>query len=415
MRILHTSDWHLGKRLGGFSRLDEQRQVLAEVVAVANRYDVDLVLVAGDLWDVYNPASEAVALLYQTLKALSGGGRRPVVAIAGNHDAPERVEAAVMLAAENGIILSGFPDTNPCQSPALAGATVINSAPGFIELLTSRCAWPVRLLLTPYANEFRLRQFLGIDTTAGLREALQARWHELAAKYCSPLGINLLVGHLFMNSGGGDRPEEPVEEARPITTVGGAGEMWASMVPPQIQYVAMGHLHRRIITADSPVPVVYPGSILQYSFAEAGQPKSVEIVEVQPGRSPVFFPVVLSGVRPLIRHTASSPDEALQWLATVPPDGYIELTVNTPSFLSAETVKAFHTVHQGIVQIVPRHERVEGEQEGDRAPLPDPAAEIRLLFAAYFRSRHGTEPNQALEALFDEVMMGGDGEPRPHD
>ncbi|MDD2965719.1 MAG: exonuclease subunit SbcD [Bacteroidales bacterium] len=404
MRILHTSDWHLGKRLGPFARIDEQRRVLADVVAVANRCDVDLVLVAGDLWDVYNPSSDAVALLYQTLKELGGGGRRPVVAIAGNHDAPERVEAAEMLAHESGIILCGFPDTQPCLSGSLAGAVVLRSAPGFIELQTSRCPWPVRLLLTPYANEFRLRQYLGIDATVGLREALQDRWKRLSDEYCTPGGVNLLVGHLFMTSGGGDRPEEPLDEARPITTVGGAGEMWASMVPSQIQYVAMGHLHRRIVTAGSPAPVVYPGSILQYSFAEAGQPKSVEVVELEPGVSPVFHPVGLQGVQPLIRHQASSAEAALQWLELAPKDAYIELTVNTPAFLASEMVKAFHSAHPGIVQIVPRNEVVAGNEELGATPLPDPAAEIRTLFSDYFRSRHGANPDEALESLFGEVI-----------
>ncbi|MDD3666650.1 MAG: hypothetical protein PHQ65_15390 [Bacteroidales bacterium] len=128
------------------------------------------------------------------------------------------------------------------------------------------------------------------------------------------------------------------------------------------------------------------------------------MVELEPGVSPVFHPVGLQGVQPLIRHQASSAEAALQWLELAPKDAYIELTVNTPAFLASEMVKAFHSAHPGIVQIVPRNEVVAGNEELGATPLPDPAAEIRTLFSDYFRSRHGANPDEALESLFGEVI-----------
>ena len=88
MRALHTSDWHVGKRIGRFDRSDEYAEVIAEVVAIADREEVDLVLHSGDLFDRPMPPVPSLKMALDGLVALSAGGRRPVVAIAGNHDSP---------------------------------------------------------------------------------------------------------------------------------------------------------------------------------------------------------------------------------------------------------------------------------------------------------------------------------------
>src|SRR5690606_20256230 len=109
MKILHTGDWHLGKRLDHFSRLDEQRAVLSEICEIADKEKVDAVIVAGDLFDAFNPPVEAMELLYRTLRKLSHEGRRPVIAIAGNHDSADRIDAPDTLARECGILFIGYP------------------------------------------------------------------------------------------------------------------------------------------------------------------------------------------------------------------------------------------------------------------------------------------------------------------
>lgn len=404
MRILHTSDWHLGKRLGQFSRLLEQRVVLAEIVDYTNRIHADVVVVSGDLWDAFNPSADASELLYNTLKELTNNGQRLVVAIAGNHDAPERVEAPEMLARECGILLCGYPFTRPSSFHLAGGAAITVTAPGFAEITIPGFTYALRLLLTPYANEFRMRKFLGINSTEGLREALQKHWQKTVDMYCDSKGVNILVSHLFMTDGKIVKPEEPIDEARPIVTVGGAGEMFASMVPAGIQYVAMGHLHRRIITARDPIPVVYPGSILQYSFSEAGQPKYVEVVDVEPGKTAQHQAYELREVWPLIRYKAESTEAAIQWLSGLPKEAYVEITILTPDFLSAEYVKAIHSSHPGIVQIIPLREQTSSDGSGQHLSLPDPGKEIGQLFVEYFESRHGVLPDKNTMALFEEVI-----------
>ena len=90
VRVLHTSDWHVGKAIRGRSRAAEHQAVLAEIAGVAEREDVDLVIVAGDLFDTAAPTPEAERIVYRALLDLAAGGR-PVVVVAGNHDSAARL------------------------------------------------------------------------------------------------------------------------------------------------------------------------------------------------------------------------------------------------------------------------------------------------------------------------------------
>ncbi len=110
MKILHTADWHLGKKLYDFSRIEEQRAVLEEICQIADSQNADVIVIAGDLYDTFNPPTEATELFYQTLNKLAKNGTRPVIAIAGNHDSADRIEAPDPLAKACGIFFSGFPN-----------------------------------------------------------------------------------------------------------------------------------------------------------------------------------------------------------------------------------------------------------------------------------------------------------------
>ena len=147
MKILHTADWHLGKRLQDFQRLTGTTRCIGRNNSeVANREDVDLVLVAGDLFDTFNPDPKAEDLLYSTLKELTANGRRTVVAIAGNHDNPDRIEAQDHFGRECGIIFAGFPKTEVRSYELSCEAKLLCSAPGFIELKLPRHDYPIRII-----------------------------------------------------------------------------------------------------------------------------------------------------------------------------------------------------------------------------------------------------------------------------
>lgn len=400
MKILHTADWHLGKRLESYSRLDEQREVLAEICQIADEQQVDLVLIAGDLFDTFNPSIEAVDLFYKTLRKLTNNGKRPVVAIAGNHDSPERIEAPDPLARECGIFFAGFPDTKISNVELDSGIKVKGLENGFVEIQLPQFAYPLRLLLTPYANELRLRTCFDSDKETELRDLLAAHWKNLAEQYCDTAGVNMLMAHLFFAEQGKPQEKEP-EDERSVLQVGGAQAIYTSCIPAQIQYTALGHLHRYIRMGEKEKPVVYSSSPLAYSFAEADQDKFVILIEAEPNKAVKMEKIKLSAGKRLLRKRFDNIETCINWLQEN-PNTLLELTIVTDEFLTGLERKQIYDAHDGIVTIIPEVRSLK-EQESEAAQL-DPGGDIRSLFQSYFVSKLGQEPNQELLDLFDEVL-----------
>lgn len=406
MKLLHTSDWHLGKRLEDFSRIEEQLAVLQEICEIADREKVDAVLVAGDLFDTFNPPTEAVDLFYRTLKRLTNTGGRPVIAIAGNHDSPDRIEAPDPLARACGIIFAGYPNSVVPRFELESGLKVIESEEGFIEIRLPGIEAPLRLLLTPYANEFRLKTYLGHENSEEeLRTVLQERWQELATKYCDSRGVNILVNHLYIMKKDGLMPEEPADE-KPILHVGGAQVIYTENIPGQIQYTAIGHLHRMHRVDSSPGPVYYSGSPLSYSFAEANQKKYVLLVDAEPGKVATVREIELSKGKKLLRKRAEGIDVAIEWL-TENQDSLVELTMVTDTFLTARERKQLFGAHDGIVAIIPEVKNASEMLTGTRKNI-DLTKTMEELFAGYFRHEKGQEPNAEVMNLFTEILAEED-------
>ncbi|MFD2572244.1 exonuclease SbcCD subunit D [Spirosoma soli] len=403
MKILHTADWHLGKRLQDFQRLQEQQNVLDEIVQIADREQVDLVLIAGDLFDTFNPDPKAEDLLYSMLKKLSVGGRRPVVAIAGNHDNPDRIEAQDHFARECGIIFAGFPKTEVQSYELSCEAKLLRSAPGFVEIKLPRHTAPVRIILTPYANETRMRSYFGLTSFGDeLRQELQQHWATLADTYMDKRGVNLLMAHLFVMKRGGEQPEESDDE-RSILQVGGASVVYTDMIPPQVQYTALGHLHRYQEIAGGPSPVIYSSSPLAYSFAEADQQKFVVLIEAKPGKPVVFTPKSLSTGKRLLRPKFKRVDDAVDWLKQN-PDCYAEITLQTPTYLTSEERRQLQQAHESLVTIIPDVRDITVDDQ-EAAPAIDLTQSIETLFTDYFKNKNkGQKPNERLQQLFKEIL-----------
>lgn len=402
MKILHTADWHLGKRLLDYHRIEEQRAVLNEIVEVAEREAVDLVLIAGDLFDTFNPSAEAEDLLYSILKRLSKGGQRAVVAIAGNHDNPDRIEAQDHFARECNIILAGFPLTQ--LRPFDCDIKLLRTAPGFVELELPNHTFPVRLILTPYANENRMRAYFGLTNTASeLQQRLQAHWEALADEYMDDAGVNLLMAHLFVMKRGGEQPEECENEKSIL--IGGASIIYSDLIPAQIQYAALGHLHRYQQIAGATCPVVYSSSPLAYSFAEANQQKYIVLMEVEPGQPAQVTPMPLQMGKRLMRQKFTHVADALAWLQAN-PDCYPEITLQTPTYLTGEEQRQLRQAHKHLVTIIP-DVRIVDTTKAETVPdqFIDPGQSMDVLFADYFKTKNkGQQPNERLLNLFQEIL-----------
>lgn len=400
MKILHTADWHLGKRLEKFSRLEEQRIVLDEIITIANDEDVDVVLVAGDLFDAFNPSTEAIELLYKSLKRLTNNGKRLVVAIAGNHDSPDRVDAPDSLARACGILFAGYPQTSFVKEALDCGISINHSEPGFIELMLPQYDYPLRLIVTPYANEYRMKTFLGASNEEDeLRNLLERQWLNLAEKYCDNKGVNVLIGHLFVMKKGEVPPEEP-EDEKPILHIGGAQAIYSENIPKQMQYVALGHLHRYQEIDKIRMPIVYSSSPLSYSFAEAGQQKYVVIVDLKPNEVAVFKQRPLTTGKPLHKKRFEDINDAKEWLQQN-QDTWVELTILSDDFMNAEDRRSLLQMHEGIVTIIPELRNTSGLANDSKSI--DLSQSVDELFVQYFVYKNKQQPSEEILKLFKEI------------
>jgi DNA repair protein SbcD/Mre11 len=267
MRILHTSDWHVGRTIRGRSRAQEHRAVLAEIVAIAHEREVDLVLVAGDQFDTGAPSPEAEAIVYRALLDLAATGAH-VVVLAGNHDNPRRWSAIRPLLELGNVHLA---------------ATIARPDQGGVLDLPTRTGELARVALVPFLSQRTVvtgDQLMGGDAAqhAGTYAQRARRIVEaLTADFGSGDTVDLVAGHLTVASaepvlGGGERQ---------------AHTIFDYVVPPQVfpsnaHYVALGHLHlpHRV---PGPAPTWYCGSPLHLDFGEADRgAKQVLVVDVTP-------------------------------------------------------------------------------------------------------------------------------------
>lgn len=400
MKILHTADWHLGKRLEHVPRLPEQHDVLDEICRIAEAEDVDMVLIAGDIFDQPNPPIEALELFYATLRRLSKDGRRAVVGIAGNHDAPDRIAAPDPLARANGIFLLGYPAGVLRPTTLPSGLSLTESGPGWARFRFPHIDFSINLILTPYANGLRLRKAVSPENSEeSVTELLVKHWEEAAASACQASGINILMTHLMLLPEGEKAPAES-EDERTILTPGGLQGIPTRHLPAGLDYVAVGHLHRKQQLKGGPCPVVYAGSPLAYSMSEAGQQKEVTILEATPGQIS-YRAVALNTGKPLERKRFEDVNEALTWLADH-PDSWVELTMATSGYLRAADRQALFKAHKGIVSLIPE---VDDEAMGHlHKKHVDITQDMETLFQGFFESKKGQKPSEELLTLFREVL-----------
>jgi DNA repair protein SbcD/Mre11 len=281
VKLLHTSDWHVGKVLKGQARLDEQIKALGQIVEVAKAERPDLVIVAGDLYDTASPTADATKVVTRALSALKGSGAE-VVAIGGNHDNGPALDALRPWADAAGISLRGA--VSPRQKDHIIAGTTERGE-----------NW--RLVALPFLSQrFAVRASEMFDLTDA--EATQTYADHIArlieALTASAFGtdtINLITTHLTVlgaTQGGGEREAHTIMGyAVPVT-----------VFPQSAHFVALGHLHRAQ-TVPGPCPVHYSGSPLAIDFGEAENLSGVSIVDVTRDTSAKVRTVPITAATPL--------------------------------------------------------------------------------------------------------------------
>lgn len=354
MKLLHTADWHLGARLQGRSRLPEQHNLLADICGIAERENVDLVVIAGDIFDTYSPPVEAERLYFETLARLADGGRRAVAVIGGNHDSPDRLIASDPIARSHGVITLGRPTDEPGLFDLGSGRIAcIESTPSFARLRVASGS-TIALILLPYPSESRLFELLSdsIDDEVGARRNYNDRLREimegLADRFIEgePTAI---VSHLFVDGGREGGSERPIQ-------VGGAYSVHYSTFPTA-GYIALGHLHApQEYRTPSGSIVRYSGSILQNGFGEAGQKKSVTIVEFT-DEQVHHRDVPLNGGRPLVRIATSSLADLRSRLDALEGDPWIGIDFTLVDGVAPEDLDDIRRSNTSIVDVAFLHDR----------------------------------------------------------
>lgn len=245
MKFLHLADLHLGKRVNGFSMLEDQAHILRQILAILDDEQPDGVLIAGDVYDKSVPSVEAVELLDGFLTELRARSV-PVLLISGNHDSPERLAFGGRVMDSCGIHIS------PVYDGALAPVT-LHDAFG-----------PVHVWLLPFVKPAHVRRWF---PDADIESYTDAVAEAVAHMDIDTAARNVLVTHQFVTGGTRSGSEE--------LSVGGTDNVDSGVFAP-FDYVALGHLHgAQHIGRET---IRYAGSPLKYSFSEARQHKSVTVV-----------------------------------------------------------------------------------------------------------------------------------------
>ena len=376
MRIVHTSDWHVGKLLRGESRLDEHRRVLAEIADVTRDARADLVLVVGDVFESAAPSPEAEQVAWEALLALRATGAE-VVVVAGNHDHAGAFEAVRPVFAELGIVLAGRvtrPELGGVLTRSLAGA-------------------PVHIALLPWVQRqhvLRSEQLLELEDAEGI-QLYAERVRRMIERLCAdfrPDSVNLVAAHAYVRGGqrgGGER----------ITTLADEYFVAPHSFPPSVSYVALGHLHRRQ-RIEAGVPIWYSGSPLQVDFGDDLDPRGVNLIDVEPGLPPKVEAVALTS--PARLATIRGRLDELPSLATAARADHVRVVVDEPARPGlADEVQTLVPNAVEITVVAPERERTDrpdAREHTRHAP--------RDLFRSYLDNA-GHAADDGLLGLFDEL------------
>jgi exonuclease SbcD len=397
VRILHTSDWHLGRLFHRASLLDEQTQALARIVELTRTERVDLVVIAGDLYDRSVPPADAVELFDRTLLELHRTGAT-VVAISGNHDSAVRVGYADRLMEQLGVSVRGD----------------VGRIGEAIELTPPDGGEPVRVypvpFLDPLATSHHARRDLDADNTdsgvAGDGDGSSARarfthhdamaWAmdrvrtDLAAH---PGARSVVVAHTFLTGG------DPSASERELSL--GHVDQVGMSVFDGIDYVALGHLHQR--QSFDGGRVAYSGSPLPYSFSEASNIASVRLVDLAVDGSLSVEQIPLGVGRGL--HTISGElDELLADESLTPAESGWVRVVLTDRQLPLQAMRRLQDRFPHAVEL--SHEPA-GTLDGERSVRT--GAEVRVadpleLSLEFLRDRRGLDVDDAERAVLGQAI-----------
>lgn len=254
MKILHTADWHLGRALRSVSLIDDQAHVLNQIFEIIASRSIDVLIVAGDIYDKASPPEAAVKLYSDFIERVYEETEAAIVVIAGNHDSGQRLGAVTKLLDKTRILIRG-----PIEK---------NEPPLLLEDEHGTVAFSA----LPYGEIYAARRVFGDENIRSPEDVLR---HQVnTARQQKPDGVRwVIVAHAFVTDC------QPSESERRLAV--GTVEMVSQVIFEGADYVALGHLHRPQMAGSESIR--YSGSPLAFGFDEADTLKSMTIFDLEAG------------------------------------------------------------------------------------------------------------------------------------
>jgi exonuclease SbcD len=383
MRILHTADWHIGHRLYERNRVGEHKQFLDWLLETIKEHEIDVLLVSGDVFDTALPASEVTNLYYQFLFRLYHETSAHAVITAGNHDSPQRLAAPREFLKMGRIHVVGSIDSGLDEC-------VITLQVGTEQLSVAAIPYLAESEILPHVS------FEGeIEKATRYREAIRQLYHQCVAQMPAD-SRKVLMGHLVVQGG-----EESGSERQIL--IGGALPVRASDLPAEVDYVALGHLHRPQKIRGADYPIQYSGSPLPMTFQESTYDKKVCVLDFARSGDERVTELTVPTFKEL-RRVSGKPEQVMVEAMMGDWDGkYIEvqLTLDTPQLGVGDEIREAFKTRGGDVLLV-EVQLAEQKHEAEFSAEDISAKSPEEIFEAFYRTTYGTE--DAEEADFTELM-----------
>ena len=374
MKFFHTADWHLGKLVQGVYMTEDQAYILQQFIEIVEEEQPDAIVIAGDLYDRAVPPTEAVQLLNDVLDHIILKLKIPVLAIAGNHDSPSRLNFASKILMENGLHIVGQLDQQ--LEPVILKDT-------FGE---------IHFHLVPFCEPSIVRTVFQDEEIRTYDDAMKKIVDEITSKM-DKSARHVFVGHAFVTPYG--EPKENTSDSERPLAIGGAEHVSAQHFSA-FHYTALGHLHRahKVLNEN----IRYAGSPLKYSISEETHEKGFYIVEIDEKGKVEVEKCLLTPRRDM--YTVRGTLEEILQMEKRDDYVFVELLDETPVLSPMEKIRS----------VFPNAMYVKRQFAGVTNPLIERSAKKRInlndieLFKAFYKEVKGIEASDETESIFKEVL-----------
>lgn len=375
LKIFHTADWHLGKYVQGVSMIEDQAYILQQFIAEIDKEKPDVIIIAGDLYDRAVPPTEAVQLLDNIFFEIVIKREIPVLAIAGNHDSPNRIHFGARFMASRGL--------------HLIGNLTLDQTPVILKDDTGE----VHFHLVPYTDPTQVR-YLFQDPAIRTQQQAMEKIIDSIVPNMDPKARHIFIGHAFVTKNGAEE-QNPSDAERPLS-IGGSECIDAKLFEP-FHYTALGHLHQAHFVDSEKIR--YSGSPLKYSISEENHKKSYLIVEIDGAGQITTTKKPLMPKRDM--RTIENTMEQILVSQTCEDYLFIKLLDESPIISPMEKIRSVYPNAMHVERISLLDYRNKPLEENISKRKMDDVT----LFESFYYEITGQEPDSDTLDLFKEVLQ----------